>query len=129
MHKVRIKLGIVSLLIIAISYCCTPYNSDKVNTELLQGKWVLTDVNDSVLDTINVDYTKELTFLLFSKDSCIQIMPDIKDTTFLSFNVHNYKLNFFSNNKQINQLQIDVLTKDSLVLSQYQNWHKYKRAE
>lgn len=115
--------------ILFVLSCCTPYDSNKVNKELLNGKWVLTDVDHSNYDTIKVDYTNELTYLLFKQDSCIQVMPDLQDTSYFSFRVHNYEIQLLQKNNPVGRLEIDILTKDSLVLLRDSNRYQYKRIE
>ena len=47
---------------------CTPYNADKVNTSLIQGKWILADVDRTIYDNVDVDYNKDRTYLIFDGD-------------------------------------------------------------
>lgn len=108
--------------------CCTPYNADKVNNSLIQGKWILTDVDRAVYDSINVDYNKERTYLIFDGDKCAQHMSDWEDTLNFRFTIHNYELNLYKDDTPFRSLDIDALSKDSLVLSIADNKWVYKKA-
>lgn len=107
--------GILSCIFIA----CKPYSSDKKNTDLIQGKWVLTEVkrNHDILDTVSVDFTKEQTFLVFEGSKCTQYMPDVGDTLHLTFRIRDYQIGLYKDSVRINILNIDTLTSNLLYLS------------
>ena len=117
------------LFAVFLLYACTPYNADKVNTGLIQGKWELTDVDREVYDSINVDYNNERTYLVFDGDEFIQYMSDWKDTLNFRFTIHNYELNLYKGDDPFRSLDIDALTNDSLVLSFAENKWVYKKTE
>ncbi|SBV93932.1 hypothetical protein [uncultured Dysgonomonas sp.] len=121
---------IITLFLTVYLFCgCTPYNADKVNTSLIQGKWILTDVDRVIYDSINVDYNKERTYLIFEGDKCAQHMSDWKDTLTFRFTIHNYELNLYKDDAPFRSLDIDALSQDSLVLSAGENKWVYKKAE
>ncbi|WP_051697679.1 hypothetical protein [Prevotella sp. 10(H)] len=124
------KVSIAILFILGICiYSCTPYDSDRVNTGLIQGKWVLADAERTVMyDTVNVDYNKELTFLIFEGNKCSQHMSDIKDTIDFTFVIRNYELRLYKDDKPFRKLDIDLLSADSLILSVTDNIWIYKKA-
>lgn len=115
--------------IIYIFVTCTPYNSDKVNTELIQGKWQLMDTKNhkDKLDTVQIDYSEEFTYLIFKGNKCIQYMPDLADTLDFTFSIYDYKLTLYKDSIYINKLNIDSLSSDKLVLSQENSEHIYKK--
>lgn len=115
--------------IVCIFIACTSYNSNKVNTELIQGKWQLVDIEHSSheYDTLSIDYLEEITLLRFDGDKCIQYMPDLGDTLNFTFAIHDYKLMLYKDNVFINRLNIDSLTSDKLVLSQTDSEHIYRK--
>jgi hypothetical protein len=108
---------------------CTPYNADKVNSGLIQGKWILADVDRAIYDSVNVDYNKERTYLIFDGDKCTQYMSDRKDSMNFRFTIHNYELNLYKDDVPFRSLDIETLSKDSLVLSVTENKWVYKKAE
>lgn len=108
---------------------CTPYNSDKVNHQLIQGKWELVGVDHIAYDSIGIDYTKEQTLLIFDDNECIQIMTDIKDTMRFSFSIKNYDLSLYKDSILITSLGISALSQDSLALNLNGREHEYKKIE
>lgn len=108
---------------------CTPYDSNKVNNELIQGKWQLIDVDHEVYDTIAVDYSRELTYLAFVGDTCTQYMPDLRDTLMWAFTIHDYRLILLKDSSSIIRFEIDSLTDRTLVLSHDASEHIYRKVE
>lgn len=108
---------------------CTPYDSNRVNKELVQGKWQLVDVEHELYDTIAVDYASELTYLIFEEDTCIQYMPDLNDTLKLMFSIRDFQLAFIKDSLVVSKFNIDSLTDYKLVLSQSEGERVYKRVE
>lgn len=115
--------------IVCIFIGCTSYNSNKVNTELIQGKWQLVDIEhfSHQYDTLSIDYLEEITFLVFDGDKCTQYMPDLGDTLNLTFSILDYKLMLYKGEVCINKLNIDSLTSERLVLSQEDSEHIYTK--
>ena len=109
---------IVLLASIIIFPLCTPYSSDKANQTQIQGKWMLIDVDHAmkIYDTLNIDYSKEQTYIVFDKDKCTQYMPDMNDTISFSFLIQDYKLDLFQDTVKINTFDIAMLTSDTLKL-------------
>ncbi|MBK5721931.1 hypothetical protein JGH11_13710 [Dysgonomonas sp. Marseille-P4677] len=129
MERNRI-IATVSILISIFTFVnCTPYNSDKVNTDLIQGKWLLIEADRSVYDTVEVDYTKDLTYLIFEEDRCRQYMSDWKDTMEFIYTIHNYELTLYKDSIPFRMLDIKTLTSDSLVLSFKDDKWEYKKLE
>lgn len=85
------------------------------------------EYTSQVLDTVEVDYARELTFLVFEGDKCTQLMPDLKDTVHFTFVIHDYYLKLYKDSTLINNLNIDSLTQDKLILSQKKSEHIYKK--
>jgi len=108
-------------------FACTSYNSDKANTELIQGKWLLVDVDHSIYDTITVDYSNEQTFLIFEGSKCIQYMPDLNDTLDLTFSIHNFQLVLYKDSIPLSKFMIDTLTTEELILSHEKSERLYKK--
>lgn len=106
---------------------CTPYNSNEVNKELIQGTWRLIDVEHSVYDSVFIDYSKEQTYLIFKGDSCREYMQDLKDTLNLAFLIKDYHLAFTSNDTIIGRFSIDSLTDKTMILSFESNMRIYKK--
>lgn len=120
---------IISFLVAYVIVSCTPYNSNEVNKQLIQGKWLLMDVEHDVYDTISVDYIREETYLSFEGDSCIQYMPDLKDTLNLSFSIKDYQLAFFKDSLIVGKFSIDSLTDKKLILSHDLSERVYLKVE
>lgn len=120
--------GTLFLIFSFLLFSCKPYNSNKVNTTLIEGRWLLVDVDSKKFDSITVDYTTELTYLIFRGDSCIQQLIDIDETSYFTFSVNNFYLNLMKDSAIVSSLRIDKLTSDSLVLSTGANdvW-RYKK--
>ncbi|MDR2954479.1 MAG: hypothetical protein LBV43_05315 [Prevotella sp.] len=121
-----------SLFIITTIYlfaACTPYNSNEANIRMIQGTWLLQDVEHSVLDTVTVDYNEERTYLIFKGSDCIQYMPDLQDTLKFTFAIRDYKLILFRDSLILNTLHIDTLTNESLILSHEKSERVYKRIQ
>jgi len=100
-----------------------------VNNELIQGKWLLIDVDRELYDSVKVDYAKELTFLIFKNNECIQYMPDWMDTLKFTFAIDNYKLHLYKDSTPFRTLTINSLSSDSLTLSVKENEWVYKKTE
>ena len=124
----KYQLLIVSFVVFVL-FSCTPYNSDRENLQLIQGKWMLVDVNDLVYDTVFVDYEKEITYLFFEGNECTELMQDLNDTTHFNFQIRDYNLSLLKDNMLISIFSITTLTKDSLVLSTDKSHRKYKKIE
>lgn len=129
MKKVYFLFSLFIILIISTSWGCTHYDSNKVNNELIQGKWLLIDVDRELYDSVKVDYAKELTFLIFKNNECIQYMPDWMDTLKFTFAIDNYKLHLYKDSTPFRTLTINSLSSDSLTLSVKENEWVYKKTE
>ncbi|MBD8390122.1 hypothetical protein [Dysgonomonas sp. BGC7] len=124
------KLYIIPFILITFIYLqCTPYNSDKVNHQLIQGKWMLVeaDHNNKILDTVKVDYQNNQTILVFDDNNFTQYMPDLNDTINLRFLIKDYSLALLKDTIFVNTFSIKQLTQDSLILSQETNKRIYKK--
>lgn len=121
------KLILLSLFT-SLLLCCKPYNSDKANHKLIQGKWILVDTQHNLLDTVKVDYDKQITYLVFSGNKCSQQMVDLNEISDYTFTISNFELNLHTDSLLNNTLRINLLTADSLILSKGDDslW-KYKR--
>lgn len=121
---------ILLTLFTSLLLCCKPYNSDKANHKLIQGKWMLVDAKRGLLDTVKVDYDKQITYLVFNGDKCSQQMVDLNETSEYTFTISDFELNLHTDSVLNNTLHINLLTADSLILSKGDDslW-KYKKIE
>lgn len=108
---------VLLLTLITLLHCCTPYNSDDANFKMIQGKWMLVDVDRDAYDSVEVDYNQQITYLTFERDTCIQELVDLGESSKYSFTIQNFNLSLFQNSVLDNSLNIDLLTPDSLILS------------
>lgn len=120
---------VASLFVFLVLFIgCKPYNSNDANSSFIQGRWVLVDVKSKEHDTVDVNYEKQLTYLVFSGDSCTQQLVDIDEVSHFSFSIRNYHLNLEMDSVLFNTLRIEKLTDDSLILSKgSHNVWSYKR--
>lgn len=123
------KSRLFILLIISFYFAaCKPYDANEVNRQLLQGKWILTDANYPNKDSIEIDYSKEITYLIFKGDSCIEHLSNLRNETRYKFDVDDYTLKLFQDSTLIGQLDILALSGDSLILGGQSEWYrKYKK--
>jgi len=130
MKKFRYLTIIIPFISIIFSLC-TPYNSNKVNTDLIQGRWLLVDSEHAKqeFDTLFIDYEKERIILNFDQNKCIQYLPYMQDTLVFDFYIHNYKLSISKGNIPVNTFGIVALTKDSLILLNNTTLRKYIKTE
>ncbi|GHV14241.1 hypothetical protein FACS1894179_02560 [Bacteroidia bacterium] len=119
---------ILLTLFTSLLLCCKPYNSDEANHKFIQGKWMLVDAERNLFDTINVDYNKQITYLIFNGNKCSQQMVDLNETSEYTFTISDFELNLHTDSVLNNTLHINLLTADSLILSKGENslW-KYKK--
>ncbi len=119
-----------TLLLAAFAYC-TPYNSDKANMQMIQGRWMLVDTRHATkkLDTVYIDYNKQQTFIVFDKNTFTQYMPYLSDTVNLTFTIHDYVLSLNNDSTRNNNFGIVTLTADSLILQNKSSIRKYKKIE
>lgn len=113
------KLCFVSSLLVTLFSFCTPYDSDKVNYRLIQGTWILADSehDNSAIDTVKVDYSKEKTLLVFEEGRCVQLMPDLKDTINFTYQIKSFDLRLYRDDVPNSTFNITLLTADSLILT------------
>lgn len=129
--KKFLYLAIFLFSILLVFSLCTPYDSDKVNTGMIQGQWLLIDSEHikEEFDSLFIDYEKERIILHFEQDKCIQYLPYLNDTTTFSFYIHDYKLNLSKDSIPVNTFGIVALTGDSLILQNNTTLHKYIKME
>lgn len=109
---------------------CKPYDANEVNRQLLQGKWILTDANYPNKDSIEINYSKEITYLTFKQDSCIEYLYNLENETRYKFDVDDYTLKLFQDSIIVGQLEILALSGDSLILGGQSEWYrKYKKTK
>ncbi|MFV0538227.1 MAG: hypothetical protein ACK5M3_12790 [Dysgonomonas sp.] len=122
------KKIILLALFTSLLLCCKPYNSNEANNRFIQGKWMLVDADRDLFDTVDVDYNKQITYLIFNGNKCSQQMVDLNETSDYTFTIQDFELNLYTDSVLNNSLHIDILTADSLILSKGENssW-KYKR--
>lgn len=129
MEKVCITTKVFILIFTFVFTGCTPYDSDKVNTGLIQGKWMLIEADRAIYDSVEVNYTKELTVLIFEGNRCRQYMSDWKDTIEFRYAIHNYELELYKDSMPFRKLIIATLAPDSMILSFKEDSWKYKKIE
>ncbi|MDH6307668.1 hypothetical protein M2451_000117 [Dysgonomonas sp. PFB1-18] len=129
--KRHLYLTISIMLLTAVFTFCTPYSSDKMNMQMIQGRWMLVDTRHATkkLDTVYIDYNKQQTFIVFNKDTFTQYMPYLNDTVTLTFNIHEYMLSLNNDSVRSNTFSIVSLTADSLILKNKNSIRKYKKTE
>ncbi len=120
---------ITVILILFLFSFCTPYNSNKVNYEMIQGKWLLTNSKHAKveIDTVFIDFEKEQIMLTFEDNKCTQYMPYMNDTLEFTFYIDDYKLALYKDTSWINTFGIVALTQDSLILLNNTTLRKYKK--
>jgi hypothetical protein len=125
-------INIIIISVVCIAYLlggCKRFDSDATNRKLIQGKWKLVDVERESYDSIRIDYDIQSTYLVFDRNDCTQLMPEM-DTSNYTFSIHNYTLFLYKDSIFDNRLDINTLTEDSLILSQgITNHWKYRRVE
>lgn len=123
------KKGLIALLIFCLFYACTPYDSNKVNKQLLQGTWLLQDLyyisSDSIL--ISEYKPKDSVTLLFDEDNYKEYIGVSHETVDLMFNVSDYRIMFYQDSSIYDWTNIEALSPDSLVLSKANRIWKYKK--
>lgn len=118
------------MLILFSIAACTPYDSNKVNTNLLQGKWLKIDRFQIKNDTLaNPTTLMDTTALTFDKESCSEYIFELKTTNTFSYKVQNYRLFLYRNDTLVNWFSIKTLANDSLVIEQAGIQLKYKKIE
>lgn len=125
------KLRIVICTMCILLLCnCKPYNADESNNKLIQGKWMLVDADRDDYDSVKIDYSRQVTYLIFDGDKCTQQMPDLDEDSNYRFIINNYELKLYQDTALVNMLKINTLSADSLVLTQFENscW-KYIKIE
>lgn len=95
---------------------CKPYNSDEVNSRMIQGKWRLVDIVKEQDDTVSNDLNWQEVFLIFDGNKCTQEMVGLITTEY-TFSIHDYKLMLYKDSVFDNDLQINTLTSDSLIFT------------
>lgn len=132
MYTYGIMLRICYMMIIILICCsagCKRFNSDEFNQQMIQGKWRLMDVKRKAYDSIMIDYNQQVTYLVFDGNKCTQEMIGLTTSNY-TFSIHNYTLTLYVDSVFENKLEINTLTKDSLIFTQGRNskW-KYIRME
>lgn len=117
------------LFFIFLLYACKPYDSDEVNRQLLQGKWMLLKPDYADRDSVASGIGQEYTYLSFDADTCREDMPDLHIRSTYIFKVNDFTLNLYARDSLINTLRILRLTNDSLTLSKDADRWRYKRVE
>lgn len=122
----------LTLIFILSLFSCSPFDSNKLNKELIQGKWVQEQIISVNGDSIVIpeDYNSENS-LYFWGDSCIEILEnmDTVSNRLFRFDINSYILSLEETDFPINYLKIAKLTEDSLILQLSSRVYKYKKAE
>lgn len=112
---------ILFALLTGLLLCCKPYNSDEANHKLIQGKWILVDTDHDLFDTVKVDYSKQITYLIFNDDKCSQQMVDLNEISDYTFTIQDFNLSLYTDSVLNSTLHINLLSADSLILSKGEN--------
>ena len=108
------------IILICCSAGCKRFNSDEFNQQMIQGKWRLMDVKRKAYDSIMIDYNQQVTYLVFDGNNCTQEMVGLTTSNY-TFSIHNYTLTLYADSVFDNKLEINTLTKDSLIFTQGRN--------
>lgn len=121
---------ILFFIFIGILPACTPFDSNKANKKLLQGNWVLYDLDAQLGDdTVFVNYIQDTAIIIFEKDSCYDYFVKTNVLNSYSFAIDNYELSTYINDSLITKLDILALSDDSLVLGRKSVKFKYRKFE
>lgn len=127
-----VKKTSILLFVSCLFLYCTPYDSNEANRQIIQGKWMLVDLKrSSAFDSLSVDFLEQQTYLVFEDSLFSQKFVDLEQIETYKFKIKNFRLGLFDNDLLVQELDIDKLTKDSLILSQKADssiW-VYKKAE
>ncbi len=106
------------VLITTVLFCCTPYDSNKVNHKLIQGKWMQVDLisYDDRLAPVDEDIAPQNASLYFWGDSCVEHIKDIARERYFKFNINSFIIGLEEEGHPTSYLKIAKLTEDSLVL-------------
>lgn len=110
---------------------CTPYDSDRTNVELLQGQWLMTAMYKEAQDSAYIpEYLPEDSIILsFEGNNYAEYMGESSKKLDLTFDVHNYRIILHRDSSIYDWTDIEILTKDSLVLSKVDYKWQYKKIE
>lgn len=126
--RVRKKLiYIICSLILCVS--CKNFDSDSLNRTLIQGNWEQVQITypDEQGETLITESPQDATLLQFREDSCIEVIPDVNQKKYFTYQIKSYILQLKEGEGKSNVLSISKLTEDSLILqNKYQTW-KYIR--
>lgn len=117
-YDIMIKVyNIAFVILICILSSCKRFDSDTLNRQMIQGKWRLVDVERKAYDSVKIDYTQQVTYLIFDGDKCTQDMVGLTTSNY-RFTIHNYMLTLYVDSVFDNRLEINTLTRDSLIFTQ-----------
>lgn len=119
------------LFIISISFACVPYDSNKTNTKLLQGKWLMSDMYYIASDSSVIDEyePKDSIILYFEENNYWEYLSSNAKNTSLNFEVSDYRIVFYKDSSIFDWTNINLLTPDSLVLSKANRTWRYTKFE
>lgn len=120
---------LILLLLLSCVVACTPYNSDKVNKQLLQGRWLMQDTYYISSDSsIISEYSPgDSIILLFDEDRYKEYFSNGGKEINLRFDISDYRIMFYKDSSIFDWTNIDVLSPDSLVLSKANRIWQYKK--
>ena len=125
-------LIVVSFFTACIFFACTPYDSNKKNIDLLQGRWMMTNLyhvadDDSTL--VPESISPDSIILSFVGNEYIEYLTASQRQYNLTYDIYNYKMILYKNGTISDWFDIDVLTPDSLVLGKLDYKWQYKKIE
>lgn len=106
------------VLMTTVLFCCTPYDSNKVNHKLIQGEWIQVDLvsYNEQLAPIDEEIAPQNASLYFWGDSCLEHIRDIEKERYFKFNINNFIIGLEEGGHPTSYLKIAKLTNDSLIL-------------
>lgn len=126
------KKVLIALLIPFVGFACTPFDSNQYNKKLIQHSWQQVEISypDKLGDSLITEQSKGVTILTFTPDSCFEKLQDLKTSIHYSYDIKDYILKLERDSNNINYLNIQKLTTDSLILySNYRFWRYIKKAD
>lgn len=106
------------VLMTTVLFCCTPYDSNKVNHKLIQGEWIQVDLvsYNEQLAPIDEEIAPQNASLYFWGDSCLEHIRDIEKERYFKFDINNFIIALEEEGQPTSYLKIAKLTDDSLIL-------------
>lgn len=118
------QLLFITIIIGIISTSCSYYDSNAVNKNLLQGRWILKATDK---DSAFVNYHGDSILFIFKGDTCTERIINTEHEENYLMKINNYQLELSLNTDIVDRFNIIFLSSDSLVLGKNKNWWQYKK--